>query len=151
MLPESPETFMRNWENQSGSKINKSPNSTIKKEPVMIHHIKGKSENELKATTPEKTHGEYNNDIMEKIKEGKEIYRNQYYGGDDYNDNNNNNNNGSMMFLYDCGHCLSGNVKANGPNPRKINSFCPGCIAGQSNKSSGTKWNGSGSKIKAMN
>lgn len=64
MLPESPETFMRNWENQGSSarlKYNgKSPlkdSSTIKKEPVMINHTKGKNDHEQKSTTPEKMRG----------------------------------------------------------------------------------------------
>jgi len=164
MLPESPETFMRNWDNSksAGLSATKSPIreiNTIKKEPVMIHHNKGKSEHEQKPTTPEKmrSYGNNNpnnssNDIMEKINEGKEIYRNNnsnYYGDGDLDNNNSNNPNNSngTMFIYECGHCLSGNMKGGGPNPRKINSLCPGCM---NQKGSGNKWNGSGGKNKGM-
>ena len=153
MLPESPETFMRNWENQSGGAkygaLNgKSPmKDTIKKEPVMIHHSKVKSENELKSNTPEKLrmfNNNSTNDIIEKINEGKEIYRNQYED-QDYIESLSNNN---MMFIYDCGHCLSGNMKG---NPKKINNVCPGCST-QQGKGSAIKWNGgSAGKLKANN
>lgn len=54
MLPESPETFKRNWENNrsAGLPAAKSPLrgdlGTIKKEPIMIHHVKGRSKHEKK-------------------------------------------------------------------------------------------------------
>ena len=138
MLPESPETFMRNWENNrsAGLPSAKSPIrelGTIKKEPIMIHHAKGRSEHELKATTPEKPRNMGSNELIEKINEGKEIYRSGYYGGDAEE---------MAMFVYDCGHCLSGNVKG---SSKKINGMCPGC---QSLRGSGNKWNGSGGKGK---
>lgn len=75
---------------------------------------------------------------MEKINEGKEIYRNPYYGDQEYYENNNNNN--TMQFIYDCGHSLSSNMKGGGP-PRKINGPCQGCLAQQQGKGSGNKWN----------
>ena len=136
---------MRNWENNrpSGMPSAKSPIrelNTIKKEPILIHHVKGKSEHELKsATTPEKLRnppGGSSNELIEKINEGKEFYRGGggYYGGEEVNE--------MAMFIYDCGHCLSGNVKG---SSKKINGLCPGC---NSLRGSGNKWNGSGSKNK---
>ena len=141
MLPESPESFMRNWENNRSAGLpaaTKSPLrggelGTIKKEPIMIHHVKGRGEHEQKPITPEKLRS---NELMEKINEGKEIYRGGYSGGEaDYG-------NEMAMFVYDCGHCLSGNVKG---SSKKINGMCPGCL---SVRGSAGKWNGSGNKGK---
>ena len=128
MLPESPETFKRNWENNrsAGLPAAKSPLrgdlGTIKKEPIMIHHVKGRSKHEKKPITPEKMRNMGSNELIEKINEGKEIYKNGYYGGETGN------NNEIAMFVYDCGHCLSGNVKGSSKKMRK--------------------WNGSGNKGK---
>lgn len=156
MLPESPESFMRNWENQSsGPKSGASTKSpmkdTIKKEPVMVHHTKGKSEHDFKTVTPDRNrmymNGGAAGDIMEKINEGKEMYRSPLYAENEYNGDIPTSN---TLFIYDCGHCLSGNMKG-GPNPRKINSLCPACLSQQKTGSAG-KWSGNGSaKIRVMN
>lgn len=148
MLPESPETFMRNWENSrsAGLSNTKSPireSNTVKKEPVMIHHIKGKTEHELnKSATPEKIRGGVNNVSSANELFDKDIYRNNYYGDAEFDMGQQQN----TMFIYECGHCLSGNMKG-GPNPRKINSLCPSC-ASISQKGSGNKYNWSGTKSK---
>lgn len=139
MLPESPESFLRGWENQSGGPksgvMSKSPiKDTIKKEPVLIHHAKNRSEHEvLKSATPEKTR---NHEIIEKI---NDIYLSPYYNNEGELQENDNSFN-DVLFVYDCGHCLSANIKEKGPNSRKIkrkvNGFCPACA-----QRSGTKKN----------
>lgn len=100
MLPESPESFLKNWEGGKSSHNN--------------------SNRKYVSKTPEKN--QINS--FEKINEVKDLYRNLINPSN--GDNNNSDNKITTTFVYDCGHSLSGNLK--GSNQlKRINAKCPGC------------------------
>jgi hypothetical protein len=102
MLPESPETFMRNWENSKSSSINSSRKLNI---------------------TPTKLTNNYgtNNISSEKI-DIKEMMKNMANVDEDHKPQ-------ITVFLYECGHSLSGQTLSGGPKTQKVKARCPGCSA----------------------
>ena len=105
MLPESPESFMRSWENNKSS-INSSKKLNIT--PTKLPNNYGNSYN--------------NNNFSGEKNEMKEIIKNMNSVDDDQKVQ-------STTFVYECGHSLTGQMVAGSPKIQKVKARCPGCSA----------------------